>query len=619
MPLFRTTCLLLCLTLPAVVAARTVGLDPDCDHSSLQAAIDAASSGETIRITSGNHVGGFVVADKSLTLQGGFATCTSATSTGRSTLDGANLHRVMRVSTSSTTAYTVTLQNLLLQRGNSTLGAGLYAQGRPGALSVLLRNVEVSDNAGGGIYLDVSGDRVRAGLMLGIDNASSLLRNIVTNGIGGGLYCWNAHDQGNGVLVRIGTTLIHGNTASEGGGMAFNGCRGVRLHSGGPFVGGQPTGGIVGNHATRFGGGLYLTQGAEVEMSPFGAGGYGDAAYQNATLILQNQAQLHGGGFYVASGSTLTLLSTRVESNASGVQFGGGGYVQQSLLTMREQISLPCQAEHTTGTTRTLPPCSTLIDNQADEFPADFGLGGALALSYGATAHVRNTYIQRNRARDGAAIHISHGSASPAAASDIQAHLEGVLVSGNTGTHSLFTVASWPERIAGLDILHSTVAGNTMTAASNPAVIATVADADAYTRVDLRSSIAHHPGAVVVRRWGEGSTVSNADCLIALPALADSGITGAVRGYSSIQPGFVDAANADFRLQQDSPAIDYCDIAAPAPTSVNDLDGKLRGQTWIGPVPIAAPGAIPGSASRYDLGAFEAQLDLINIFSDGFE
>ena len=614
MPMLRTSLLLLLLTLPGLAMAqfpRTVGPDADCHHATLQSAINAAADGETIHIANtSNYLGqAYSITDKSLTIRGGYADCALGTlPNGRTTLDANNMATVMNIVSSDSSSRTVVLENLRLRRGNGTVAGGLGIIGRPGALQVQVRNVEISNNtssgSGGGIHLRTNGSRIGARVMLTIDNDSSLLNNSAPNGYGGGLACYSTHEPGSIVLARIGSTLVYGNSAQDGGGMAFDGCRNVRLHNGGPFVFILPSGGIVGNTATGWGGGLHLRNGAEVEMSP-GSGSYGNLG--RAATIFSNTAAF-GGGFNVRGSSQLTLIGTRVETN-NVTGNGAGGNVSGTLI-MREFLPIACQPASSSGGVTNFPLCSSLRNNRA-EHPSFNTHGGALAVTAGSNVSLRNTLIEENFATIGSALNAHQYSAG----GDIHMQLEGVQIRANEGGVAFVASSTNGQRVT-LDIRFSTIAGNDI---PGGAVIRSSATTGSVTETSLRSSIVHQPGKPLVSNLGTGTHIAFGDCLIAAPALASSGLQAALtRGYSSIDPGFIDPAGGNYRLQQNSPAIDYCDDAT-LPTQ-NDLDGKLRGQTWTGPTPIAAPGRIPGAASRYDLGAFEAQLqDGSEIFKDGFE
>jgi len=69
------------------VTVRTVGPDAACQFTSVQAAIDAASDGDTIRVMTGIYNESLLILSKDLQLIGGFADCISTTPNSRSTLD----------------------------------------------------------------------------------------------------------------------------------------------------------------------------------------------------------------------------------------------------------------------------------------------------------------------------------------------------------------------------------------------------------------------------------------------------------------------------------------------------------------------------------------------------
>lgn len=80
-----------------VPETKTVGPGggPPCDFSGIQAAIDCANSGDTIRISNQQNWTvnpGLVVANKSLTIVGGFSDCADTTSDSTpSIINGAGL------------------------------------------------------------------------------------------------------------------------------------------------------------------------------------------------------------------------------------------------------------------------------------------------------------------------------------------------------------------------------------------------------------------------------------------------------------------------------------------------------------------------------------------------
>lgn len=598
------------LALAGGLLPLTVGPGGDCNFANLQAAIDAAADGQVIQIADSNgYLGGtYQIHNKGLTLRGGFANCSlGIPPNGRTTLNAQQAGPVIDVFTgTSTTARSVILENLHLTGGRGAIGGGLVVEGRPGVLRVELRNVEIRNNeapgvGGGGVRLVTTGLRFAPGPMLSIDNDSQILRNRATgaNGYGGGLLCENSFEQDDSVLLRVGSTLFFENEAVDGGAMAFRSCRGVRLHNGGPFLFILPTGGIVKNTASGRGGGLFVDAGSEVELTAAAtAGGFGDFA--DAGLISLNQAAI-GAGFYVGgNGSELSLVGTRVQNNLASTRGGGGAVENGGQLSMREFLAAPCLPNQSSGGLTTLPPCSTLDDNRGG------GEGGALAIRDGATASLRNTYVRDNEAGSGTALSIRADSANATAT------LEGVQLTGNrNGLYPLFLGSANGHR-AEADLRFSTVARNISTGS----VVRSAAGSGSVSQASFRSSIVYQPGLALVSTVLGGTHVAFGDCVIGGTSLGASNLDLILtRAYSEVDPRFRNPDGGDFRLQPDSPAIDYCDDLN-LPTA-NDLDGRLRGELWQGPAPLPAAGAVPGG--RYDLGAFEAQLLPEALFADGFE
>jgi hypothetical protein len=223
---------------------------------SLQAAIDAASQGDTL-IINGTCVGPSTL-DKPLTLQG-----VSNKAFGVATLDGD--HRGPVLSSGG-----ATIRNLTITNG---LGFGIaYAMGLTlidsvvagndgigiwGADMTIVHSV-VADNTGRGIALfavtfaariDHSTISGNGGGGVGIvDGAVALTESSVTN---------NSATQGGGVAVVDGSmylvdSTVSGNTASDRGGGAY-------LYLAGLFVTG--TSSITGNTAANAGGGVFIDYG----------------------------------------------------------------------------------------------------------------------------------------------------------------------------------------------------------------------------------------------------------------------------------------------------------------------------------------------------------------------
>lgn len=167
-------------------------------YCTIQAAIDAASTGDTISVAPGTYLEVITIGD-GLTLIGTGALPSSVV------VDAQGLDRAVTL-----TAGDATFENLTITGGSSTnQGGGIHVDG--GGHDVILTNVIVDGNEaaddGGGIWID-------SGNTLTIVN--STLSNNVALGWGGAIYS-------NGADVTVIESTISGNSSTSGGGIASNG------------------------------------------------------------------------------------------------------------------------------------------------------------------------------------------------------------------------------------------------------------------------------------------------------------------------------------------------------------------------------------------------------------
>jgi len=212
----RSFCLLFTLLLAPlafVPGARAATLDvcaSGCPYASVHAAVNAAVSGDVIRIRQGYYEGDVEITDKSLTLKGVGASQT--------TIRGTGTNSVVYLSCASP-ATAIAISNVTLSGGSGRLldqsgestesGGGLFNFG----CTASLKNSVVSNNTvnfmGGGIAnfgtLTITG--------------STVVDNTVTHFFTGGL-------SGGGGIANLGTltlkdgTVAHNTSGSFGGGIA---------------------------------------------------------------------------------------------------------------------------------------------------------------------------------------------------------------------------------------------------------------------------------------------------------------------------------------------------------------------------------------------------------------
>jgi hypothetical protein len=323
---------------------------PNC-YATVQAAVDAAASGNEIRVAAGlytdihsrprndttttGNVTQVVYIIKTVTIRGGYNTSFTVWNPAVyvTTLNAQNHGRVIYI----TGNISPTIEGLSITGGDATgltgydyygqydVGGGVYVM----TGTATLNNNQIYNNSapygGGGVYLGSTTSQL---------NGNTISDNHVTTGGGGGVFMYkgSATLTGNRIIsntsINLGGGLwlfstdatlrgnkITGNTTTLNGG-------GVDIASCSPTLSGN----ILSGNTAKFGGGLYLW--------------YSDSSLTN-NVIADNQASTAGSGLWIG-GSQPTLLHTTIArntgGNGSGVFVTSDGLGTNSTVTMTNTV-----------------------------------------------------------------------------------------------------------------------------------------------------------------------------------------------------------------------------------------------------------------------------------------
>jgi hypothetical protein len=286
------------------------GSFPACDHTytTVQAALNAATGGEIIRVAAGKHTGSAgIVANitKNVKLLGGWNSDFTIRdiSLYSSILDGRRLGRVVQI----TGNIAPTLDGFTITGGNANTES--FNPGHGGAIivatagpiiqnNIITANIAYSGSSslglGGGIYLLNCAPTTIISANQIIANAA----NTIYNGLGGGI----GHMGG---TILINRNVIKNNQAGRGGG-------GLYLHGDGNMILSENT--IISNLSTisptaqSYGGAIYIEF-----LTPFTL---------TNNIIANNGANIRGGGIYIngvsSDVSTGSLINNTLVANTAG-------------------------------------------------------------------------------------------------------------------------------------------------------------------------------------------------------------------------------------------------------------------------------------------------------------
>jgi len=363
-----------------------------CDETSVQAAVSAASPGDTVLIHPGQYIESRTISvNKSLTIQGSGVGSTevhmnwsdqafSVSSTAPygyveisdMTITGGFISYGGGGGISIETGGLVEIRNCKIAWSTAKDGGGIFVDSS-GSLELILDSVTVVDNTatqrGGGIFVRTSGSiELTLDSVMVVENSASQE--------GGGIYL-----DANSSSTSIGSSAINQNTAgSDGGGAYFAGSSSLDLdisHTD-----------LNNNVSSGQGGGIFLD------------GSWSSSLSLTNTDVKHNQSSEGGGGVFFEGSwsSTLNITDSDILHNRSSGR-GGGVYFGGAIATINTSTISDSIAHHSGGGIYAREGNTTISRSLISGNTSSSGSG--VYIQTGADVSIYNSTIAYNWTQDG--------------------------------------------------------------------------------------------------------------------------------------------------------------------------------------------------------------------------
>ena len=392
---------------------------------------------------------------------------------------------------------------------------------------------------------------------------------------GGGVYC-----IGTGTVALVqGSRVAHNTAGGAGGGIHADVCF-VNVLSGGPVPGGMGEFYGVFSNSAFAGGGIYISNEGDLIVA---------GTSTTEATVRGNQATFGGGIFASSDNTQVTIENSTIAFNEVS-QRGGGLYVTAGATLTMDRTAENCSRGQ---------ECSFLWGNNSVSF-GNGNHGGAIGVTAGGRAEIRQTYFLGNRARH-------EGRAAYVEGAGSFLLLEGVTMYKNDPRSvQILTRDGGHARLAFLSVWGGT----------QPGFPAYFLAGESNSTIELYSSIiiegngdppAGGPADQIFAPAGNGVTYLT-DCLMVHEVNSVPNPNGSNLLFPLPDLVWADPSSGSPRLAPNSPAIDYCDSSFYEPVD-RDVDNEVRGND----LPEA------NNLGPFDLGSDEHYVASNLPFMDGFE